>query len=58
MAEASYTTHATTKAHVASNIGKLHLPTTNRQYTHDSTKNEFLGTNRVLKSTYNPSAPG
>ena len=48
---------ATTKVHVAAKINKLHLPTTNKQYNHDTVTQVVLGLNRALKSTYNPSAP-
>ena len=58
MADAAFTARATTKAHVAAEIGKLRLPTTNGQYTHDAATQFTLGVNRVLKSTFNPSEPG
>ena len=54
MAEATYTTRATTKAHVLAKVAKLNLPTINKQYTHDDTTQFVLGIKRVLKGTYNP----
>ena len=58
MADAAFTARATTKAHVAAEIGKLRLPTVNGQYTHDAATQFTLGVNRVLKSTFNPAEPG
>ena len=56
MAEAAYTARVTTKDHVAAEVTKLHLSTTNGQFTHDAASQFVLGLNRVLQGTFNPSS--
>ena len=59
MAEACYTTQATTKQHVLNGIGKLTLQTNeNGQYKHDAILLLEKGVRRVLQSQFNPSNPG
>jgi hypothetical protein len=59
MAEACYTTRATTKQQVIEGIGKLALQTNKHgQYTHDTILLLQKGIHRVLVSQFNPSDPG
>ena len=59
MADACFTTRATTRDHVKAAITKLTLPcNSSNQYTHDAITTFFTGVRRVLKSTYNPGDPG
>ena len=59
MAEACYTTQATTKQQVLDGIRKLTLQTNeNGQYTHDAIPLLEKGIRHVLQSQFNPSNPG
>ena len=59
MADACFTTQATTREHVRDSIAKLILPkNASGQYNHKDITTFFTAVARVLKSTFNPADPG